>query len=59
MDNQSGEEGPGRGQFNAHPHFQNEESTEKEGMWKIQKYDKKKSRENETSQKVERTESCV
>ena len=44
------------GQFNSHPRFQNEESTEKESMWKIQKYDKKKSRKNETSQKVKRTE---
>ena len=45
-----------RGQFNAHSCFQNEESTEKESMWKIQKSDKKKSRKNETSQKVKRTE---
>ena len=45
-----------RGQFNAYPRFQNEESTEKEGVWKIQKYDKQKSRNNETPQKVKRTE---
>ena len=29
------------GQFNAHPRFENEESTEKRGMCKIHKYDKK------------------
>ena len=31
-----------REQFNAHPRYQNEESTEKETTWKIQKSDKSK-----------------
>ena len=36
----------------ARPRFLNEESIEKESVQKIQKYDKKKSRKKETSQKV-------
>ena len=44
--------------INDHCCFQNKESTEKASIWKIRKYDQKKYKKNETSQKVKRTENC-
>ena len=42
----------------ARPRLLNEKSIEKESVQKIQKYDKKKSRKKETSQKVKVFKNC-